>query len=697
MKALPVTRLFLLIAWSAATFAVMAITKSVVADTSGRETAIRARDVLAAKCLRCHGANGVAKKNVFVTDRARLISSRVVIPGYADSLLMKMVESEAMPPGGPALNDEEKATLRKWITSGATDWGAPDSATNRRFITETELLSLIREDLLRANERTRPYLRYFSLSHLYNARASDDELETYRVALSKLINSLSWHREITPPVAIDPSKNIYRIDLRDYNWTAAAWNQLIAAYPYGVRSQSAELIRVLSEAELPYLRADWFAAQASAPPLYHTLLGLPQTLAELERLLGVDTARNLIEEKNVARAGIRASGVSQNNRVLERHVSAYGAYWRSFDFQNNLDNQNIFRDPLRFNAAGGEIIFNLPNGLQAYFLTDRFGRRIDAAPIDIVSDRTNPDDPVIRNGRSCMGCHFDGIKSFKDDVREVVSRMTVGFFSRDRALALYPPQEELDHLIDRDRQQFQTAIKRIGSDITNSADREPINALARRYFADLTADQAAAEAGLEWEDFQARARRSSRLVALGFGQLLVSEGAIKRDVWDRHFGEMTRELQIGEHISGRRVLQRDNVLNTTISISAKSAATTGVPARAGLTPLEPEAIMAGARTIFIRSRTMFLKAHMMADELRKRPEFRALGLQITHEEKQADIRIELDRPPWTFIYEYTVTQPETSVLLIKNKEIAFEGTLAAPKIAKKILDRLAAARETSTR
>lgn len=698
MKSLPATRLFLLIAWSAATVAMMMTSNAVVADEGGRETAIRARAVLSARCLRCHGANGVAKKNVFVLDRARLISSRMVVPGYADSILLKMVESGAMPLGGPALSDEEKAILRRWIEVGAPDWGAADSPQSRGFITETELLSVIREDLLRASERTRPYLRYFSFAHLYNSNVGDDELETYRVALARLINSLSWHREITLPAAVDSQKTVYRIDLRDYNWTAAVWNQLIAAYPYGVRSQDSELISVLSGVRLPYLRADWFASTASAPPLYHELLGLPHTLTELERLLGVDTSRNLLEEKNVARAGIRASGVSQNNRVLERHASPYGAYWKSFDFQNSLDNQNIFRDPLRFNAAGGEIIFNLPNGLQAYFLVDGFGNRLNAAPIDIVSDRTNPDDPIIRNGRSCIGCHFDGIKSFKDDVRSVVVGMTVGFFNRDRALALYPPQESLDQLIERDRERFQTATGRIGNGIINSADREPINALARRHLAELSAEQAAAEAGLEWNDFQARVRRSSRLVALGFGQVLVPGGAVKREVWERHFGETARELQIGDHVSGPRVFQRANVFSAAPASVARNTATVGnAPVRSRITGLSPELIMGSARTIFIRSRTMFLKAHLMADELSKRPEFRGLGLQITREEKQADIRIELDRPPWTFIYEYTLINPETSVLLLKNKEIAFEGTLAAPKIAKKILESIAAARQSSTR
>ena len=58
---------------------------------------------------------------------------------------------------------------------------------------------------------------------------------------------------------------MFRIDLRDYNWTAALWNRLLAAYPYAVVTRDAETIIRLSGARLPYVRADWFVAAASLP------------------------------------------------------------------------------------------------------------------------------------------------------------------------------------------------------------------------------------------------------------------------------------------------------------------------------------------------------------------------------------------------------------------------------------------------
>jgi mono/diheme cytochrome c family protein len=676
-------RLFLLIAYLAGAVGLIVIPQRARAEDDLRAAARQARDVLARRCFQCHGANGVARKNIFVLDRARLISAKAVVPGDDKSLLLRMVETGAMPPAGPGLSEEEKTILRKWVLAGAVDWGDDKAAARRSFITEGAITAQIYDDLLRADERARPYLRYFSLAHLLNAGASDNEMEAYRAALAKLVNSLSWHREITPPAPVDDAKTIFRIDLRDYAWTERTWNVILASYPYGLRAQGAEILARLSVVSPVYVRADWFVAVASAPPLYHELLGLPASAAELERLLGVDTARNLAEEKNVARAGVRLSGVSRNNRVLERHVSPYGAYWKSFDFRNDPVTQNIFKDPIRLNPAGGEIIFNLPNGFQAYLLIDALGRRINEAPIDIVADRNNPDDPIIENGRSCMSCHFKGMQSFRDDVRPVVMGMSAGFFERDRALALYPPQEALDRLIEKDRQRFEASVNQAGGQGVESASAEPVNALSRRFFADLSVAQAAAETGLDVKEFQARLSRSARLVTLGFGQLLVPQGGFKRDLWEKNFGEVARELQLGDHVAARAgVIHRAPATITLLSAGgrATSAAT------------EPQSIMRVARTIFVRSKSVFLKSEWLESELQKRPEFAALALTIVRDRKKADIEIEINRPPFTFIYAYTLMNPETSVVLTDGKVTAFDGTVASPKIAKEILKRIAAAR-----
>lgn len=649
-------------------------------DDRRRDVAILARDILNHRCFACHGANGVARKNVFVLDRERLVATRVVIPGDANSLLLRMVESGAMPQGGPELSGEEKSVLREWIICGATNW-EPAAPQKRAFIGEKNILALIEQDLFNQPARSHGFLRYFSLAHLYNSGASEQELDTYRAALSKLINSLSWRKEITRPASIDPARTVFRIDLRDYNWTTATWDLLLSAYPYGTRSAETNIIAQVSGAQAPYVRADWFAFNASVPPLYHDLLALPRSSADLERLLGVDAARDLAEEGYVARAGLRASGVSQNNRVLERHASSYGAYWKSFDFRGSVDQQNIFQHPLGFNAAGSEIVFNLPNGLQAYLIVDGFGRRINEAPIAIVSDRTNPDDPVIRNGRSCMSCHYDGVRDFRDEARAAIQANLSGLFDRDKALAIYPPQEKLDRLIEGDRARWNSAAA-LASGAASAAQQEPINALARRFAGDLSTEQAAAEAGLETALFRERLARGARLSQLGFAQLLVAGGAIKRDVWERNFDELALELGLGRPLPRSGSPARGSLVS-----SAERRAT--VPA-AGATP---ESILRSARTISVSSMTMFLKPDQLEDELRNRPEFEAMGLAIVKDPTKADLMIDLDRPMFTYTFTYSLSSADTRVVLASGKVIAFDGNFAAPLIAQELMKRMRAARE----
>jgi mono/diheme cytochrome c family protein len=683
-------RVLLTILWITAVALLIFIPRHAAADDQPRALAERARLIFKARCYACHGANGVAKKNIFVLDRNRLVAAKTVIAGDANSLLLKLVESGAMPMGGPELSSEEKASLKNWVLSGAPDWDDETAQAKRAFVTEAATLARIRNDLLNASERSRPFLRYFSLAHLFNAGVPDEELETYRAALSKLVNSLSWHREITPPAAIDSARTIFRVDLRDYNWTDATWNRILTAYPYGVRAPNADAIAQLSGAALPYVRADWFAANASVPPLYHDILGLPKNVQELERQLGIDAVRDFTEEKNVVRAGLRSSGVSQNNRVLERHVSPHGAYWKSFDFRNSQDDQNIFKDPLRLNPAGGEIIFNLPNGLQGYFLMNAVGARLDEAPITIVADRNNADDPVIRNGRSCMSCHYAGMQAFKDDVRPIVRNLNFALFDREKALAIYPAQESLDQLIDRDRDRFQRAAAQAGSR-AESAQGEPINALARRFLADMPVAQAAAEVGLETRDFQSRIASSERLLALGYGQLLVARGGIKRDVWDKNFGELARELQLGEPVarafagwrqSALPVADADNLANNNRG-TVRGVSTGG----------DPAAILRTARTIFVRSMTVYLEPEQLESELRKRAEFKAMELAIVKDEKAADIRIEINRAEFSFNYAFTATNPQTSIVVASGKVTAWNGGFAAPQIAKEFLQQVKIARQ----
>ena len=505
----------------------------------------RAENILRKRCFHCHGKNGVAEGNVYVLDRDRLVREQMVIAGQPRrSRLVQVVVNKSMPidmEGG--LPASEIMALRLWVEAGAPALPSTPRGRARIFVSDAQIVRAIQDDLELRRDRYRKYYRYFSIVHLYNAGVSDDELEGYRLALSKLLNSLSWNRGIAIPIPIDDAKALFRIDIRDYSWTASTFRQLEAAYPYKYQPPGSAAIQRLSGARAPYLRADWFVAAASIPPLYHRLLGLPHRVSELEARLGVDARRNLDEEKNVLRAGIRNSGVSKHNRVVERHVSSFGAYWKSFDFNSSTGKQNIFKDPLGFVAAGGEMIFNLPNGLQGYMIADAYGRRIDEAPVAIVSDNTDRSDPVVRNGRSCIACHFEGIKQgFPNDVHTMLGSISQASFDLEKARAIYLSRHAIKKRMVEDAQRFQMAVEATGGALSSRATTEPIYVLSKKFWVDLPIALAAAELGLRPKQLSERISGSTELIELGLGQLLGRDGAIKREAWESSFIRIAETL-----------------------------------------------------------------------------------------------------------------------------------------------------------
>jgi hypothetical protein len=107
-------------------------------------------------------------------------------------------------------------------------------------------------------------------------------------------------------------------------------------------------------------------------------------------------------------------------------------------------------------------------------------------------------------------------------------------------------------------------------------------------------------------------------------------------------------------------------------------------------------MLKSARTIFIRSKTIFLTPDQLEIELRKRPELQQLELTIVRDSRLADLKIELGRPLFTYTFTFAVTSSETSILLTSGKVTAFDGNFAAPRIAKELLKRIQAARLPST-
>ena len=247
-------------------------------------------------CLNCHGPSG-SFKEALLLDRSALIDTQVVIPGnpgnseFYKRLLGPTENGPQMPLNLPPLSPEAVETIARWIAAGAPDW---DVQHDINFITTDAMLDTIQTHLKSLDPFDRPSARYFTMTHLYNAGETPETLSDYRISLSKLINSLSWKFEITNPIPIDEAQTIFYIDLRRYEWntTTDVWPQIEQVYPYNIAfdpETQASLLEKLTQLQtetgstVPFVHVDWFLATASLPPLYHDILGLPQT----DRMLAV--------------------------------------------------------------------------------------------------------------------------------------------------------------------------------------------------------------------------------------------------------------------------------------------------------------------------------------------------------------------------------------------------------------------------
>ena len=529
----------------------------IVGVVNAEDLAQQAYIVFEKNCLQCHGDLGDFKESLLIEYNS-LIQSGSVMPGQPDAselykrLLGPTENGAQMPPNLPPFNrppltDEAIAIIRVWIENGAPDWNVD---INRSFIGNKRILETIQHHIETLPIPNRAFARYFSTTHLYNEGLPTEPLHSHYLALSKLVNSLSWGADIVNPEPINTEQTLFYIDLRNYEWDindSYSWTQIEKRYPYNIKYEGADqrderdlFLNLQSEmgCEVPYVYVDWFIGKASEPPLYNEILALPDTDTALETLLGVDVVSNLKNDPGVRvwRAGIINSGVSRHNRVVERHKSDYGAYWKSYDFAGSVGRRNISVHPLSFNHDGGEVVFNLPNDLQAYHLFDEKGVRLDKAPVEIVS--TDTSDPAVYNGISCIGCHTDGMKPFTDEVRAVIQAVQNPIFNRDHALRLYVEQAVMDILVEQDTERFVTALTKTGN---SSGGTEPISRFHGIYNSYLDAAHAAAAVGLPKNIFLSKIQENANLQSFGL-QVLVEGGVVKRDTWTSNFNAIVFAL-----------------------------------------------------------------------------------------------------------------------------------------------------------
>lgn len=565
----------------------------------------QAADILEANCRPCHNPQNPQGGFGVVDDTAAMIrSGRYIVPGAADKslLIQKLAPTGNMPPGGQ-LTPAEIATLEAWINGFSKDTGMT--------LADEAVLSAILQDLdQNVPPGQRAATRYLTLHIMKNAGSSQDDLEVLRLALDKVANSLSRSPVITRSVPIDEGRLIYRLSLEEIGVPTEVFERTILDfYPFGqsfietagdpLARQNAEMHAVLADAmrtPVYLLRADWFVATAVLPAPYARFMQFAANRTALDERLGVDILTN-VQASKVVRSGFRNSGVSSSNRVIERHTQANGlAYWISYDFTSSDAERSIFANPLgpvlaaapepkSFIHDGGEIIFQLPNGLFGFYLADAAGKAIDKGPTNIVSHAEAPPQfaSAIVNGVSCFDCHAIGLIDKKDEIRSFVQANLADFTPQQlaRVIQLYVKQAHFTRSIDRDNDVYRAALEELQIDETKP---EPINLVYRIYNRSLSRAQAAAELGIPpatMDELLAKEPFKTAWISL------TNDGPISREAFNVLYGQALRESK--PTVTGREPEVGDYLVTPTCMVASQLSMESCLVRRsAGAPPPAPE-------------------------------------------------------------------------------------------------------------
>lgn len=594
------------------------LTSSVDAQNNpGRD--VQAMDILKKSCADCHSSPPKGNDFDFILDPVKLIEKGLIDPSQpSESEILRRISEKSedqMPPKNAPekINrptDEEKKILEDWIRSLAPIKfkaiqpnkfkAIQPKSVKKKELEEKELIEKAIRFLDTQPVEKRRSIRFFSFRNLYQLRnspkalnpnfAKNSELADDHIALVKALNSLSWNSDFAEMDKVPDSDDLLVwVDLTTLktmvggkiaSWTEEReWKEILKEYRYGYEVNIKQFKDLQNEFEdlqnetgtpMPIIRADWFITNALSPPLYHQLLQIPENEKDLQTLLGFDIERNILGGQAL-RIGFTESEVSRRaNRLIERHPTTYGYYWKSYDFlppsaaPGNANaaqskrllkefptgprfNDNKFNDTA-FDHDGGEIIFSLPNRLQGYMLVQADGNRIDVAPQNLVNDQNLVSgSPSIVNGLSCIACHTRGMIDPPDD--EIFDGANV---KGDRLVfvrRLHRRVEGKNRLND-DRERFMEALSAATKKWSLAKDRssstEPISRIAKNFNnGSLGLAELASELGVT-EDFL-----SNKLAFDNTLRQIVpySENqTIKREDWQSFLGLQTRFQRAISHL-----------------------------------------------------------------------------------------------------------------------------------------------------
>lgn len=516
-------------------------------------------------CMNCHAVNQLDTYPV-----AKAWAKETI-----DRLDLNPANQKFMPKYAAKLSVDDRLLWEKWKVEGLIEkdeCASGDGYGNLYQHLDFDYIeTTILNDLNKLERRDQLNSRYAVLAHKYNTKTSKEDMDQFIDGINKMINSISQEDDIVKVSAVDKRNSVFRIDLDSYKLDANDWELILNNEFFNFESQTVKggLIEELTGSRLPWLHADnlVFTALggntlADAAFLYYELLDFPivgqredNNESDLENLrafyMGLDFQEE-IDNFDVPHLGFFGSSISINkNRLLVRAETDDGRLWSTYDTDGNEDaEQNLFEFPLLLEANGdtvfsfqaSEHIFTLPNGLDAYFLSDADGNAADFAPLNTVFDNQTPGfDPTIRSPFSCMRCHANGILPAVDQIKNKVVGIPSDLSRDDIELVSELYRNNGAQLFIADNVIQRKAFTELG---LVPSQPDPVNFLLDRFRKDLNLDEVAAITLLTKEDFLIQLN-SSLLVRNQIGQLATG-GTISFQQLVNAFPDIVVDFRLGQ-------------------------------------------------------------------------------------------------------------------------------------------------------
>lgn len=131
--------------------------------------------------------------------------------------------------------------------------------------------------------------------------------------------------------------------------------------------------------------------------------------------------------------------------------------------------------------------------------------------------------------------------------------------------------------------------------------------------------------------------------------------------------------------------------STCLLATALSSTVQTVPQSESVNP-SPNEVLRAARTIFIRTNSVYFKPSTLENSLLEREEFQQWGIAITRDEADADLIIEVGRKLFTTSFIFSVIDPRHQRVVASGRVNSIGGTVEG-KISDSLIKRLRQVRQ----